>query len=200
MSDRRERKATVDGGVRRRRHWTALIAVAAVLLLGGGAVFAVATAGGTPPEAGATPAAPSATQEPDAPPPPLPATAVARGTIERWDLADETELAAALPELGDAAEGAVALRIDAPAFEGEIVAARTTVAVEPGSEYTFDLSYRQLIGEPARVPAVVQIGDLRTALEDAGAAWVTLNVDVTAPDSDEMDVSIILTGPVRCGR
>ncbi|MCT9001991.1 glycosyl hydrolase [Microbacterium memoriense] len=128
----------------------------------------------------------------------LPRVALARAGVGSWSLADGTALAAVLPEVGDAAAGSVALRIDAPVVDAEAAtAAQVTVAAAPGDSLDVSFQVRALTSLPAAVPAAVIIAGKRIDLPELSARWVTVEEQLTVPaDATEVTVQIVVDAAV----
>jgi len=125
----------------------------------------------------------------------VPLTAVARVTAPGWEFAAPGTLATVSPEVGDAATGSVALRVNAPTVDDDTVAARAVVQLEAGKEYTVSASYRRLTLVPQPVEAEVRVGDFTLPLGSADAEWTTATGTFTASAGESgVDVSIVLTG------
>ncbi|MFT4259271.1 hypothetical protein [Microbacterium sp.] len=174
----------------------AILVSAAVVVVGGG-VVAAAFAMNHYPEPKATPAAstPTPTPEPDAV---VPRVATARAAVDGWTLAGRTVVAAVLPEVGDTADGKVALRVDAPTAGEKLVVASAPVALAPSTEYTLTASVRLL--EEKRLPTGVQLAVAGEAfdLPDLNAEWEDVEFTfTTAVDQPPVTLDVVLNGPVE---
>lgn len=170
--------------------------VGAVVLAGGGAALAVWSPWAATPEA--TPSAtPTPTPTPTPEPAEIPVTSTARAGLPGWNLAPAAALAGVHPEVGDAASGRVALRVDAPVVGGDTAAAHTVIPVQGGWEYTVSVSYRRMAAFPEPTNASLRVGDLNVPFEDADAEWATATATYTAPaDATQADVVVVVSGPV----
>ena len=180
---------------RRRIAWAAAV-TAIVVLVGVGAALAVWSPWNQPAKDIAEQPTPTPTPTPV--PAVVPVTSVARGTAPGWEFAGTGVLATVLPEVGDAATGTVALRIDAPVVSAETVAARTTIAVQSEWEYTVSVAYRQLAEWPVPVNAVLRVGDQTVKFDAADAEWATATQTFAVPVGvTQLDVSIVTLAPVE---
>lgn len=167
--------------------WLATISLVSVLLLAACTAPAAETA--------PTPM-PTPTVEPPQPVD-LPRVAIARAGVNDWTLADGTTLAAVLPEVGDAAEGTVALRIDAPVVDAPTAAARVGLAAAAGDTLTVEFQARALTPLPASVPAGVTVAGQRIPLPELDAEWTTVDAEVTVPaDATEVALEIVVDAAV----
>ncbi|WP_053097491.1 glycosyl hydrolase [Microbacterium sp. CGR1] len=170
-----------------------------VLLVGGGAAAAMVISGQqAQPRADASPEAspePVVTESPAV----VPVTNVARASVDGWTLADRRVVGTVLPEVGDAAQGAVSLRVDAPADDADIVAATAPVALAPDTEYTLTASVRVLAGEKTETGVRLTAGGQTFTLPELDAEWETIEFPFTStadqPAASTLDV--VLSGAVR---
>ena len=180
-----------------------IASAAAVLLAGGGiATAAMIMAQQPAPQTSGTPdPTPEAvvTTPPPEPPAEVPVTNVARASIDGWTLADRTVVAAVLPEVGDAATGAVSLRVDAPADDPDIIAASAPVALTPETEYTLTLSARVLAEEKTETGVRLDVAGQSFALPELDAEWETVEFPFTTPASQAAasTLDVVLSGAVR---
>jgi len=180
-----------------------IASAAAVLLAGGGiATAAMIMAQQPAPQTSGTPdPTPEAvvTTPPPEPPAEVPVTNVARASIDGWTLADRTVVAAVLPEVGDAATGAVSLRVDAPADDPDVIAASAPVALTPETEYTLRLSARVLAEEKTETGVRLDVAGQSFALPELDADWETIEFPFTTPadQAAESSIDIALAGAVR---
>ncbi|MFB7252402.1 hypothetical protein [Microbacterium sp. NPDC056234] len=183
---------------------TIIIASAAAVLLAGGSIATAAVIMSQQPEPQA-----SRTPEPTPeavvttpPPEPLaevPVTNVARASIDGWTLADRTVVGAVLPEVGDAATGAVSLRVDAPADDPDIIAASAAVALAPDTDYTLSVAVRVLEEEKTETGVRLDVAGQSFALPELDAEWETIEFAFTTPadQAAESSIDIALSGAVR---
>lgn len=178
---------------------TIIIASAlAVVLAGGGIATAAVVASNQQqpaPRAGG-PAEPAPKPEQLAE---VPVTNVARASIDGWALASRTAVGAVLPEVGDAASGAVALRVDAPADDADIVAASAPVALAPDTEYTLSVAARVLTESKTETGIRLTAAGQTFELPELNAEWETLEFPFTTPadQAAESSVDVVLSGAVR---
>jgi hypothetical protein len=180
---------------------TVIIASAvAVLLVGGSAAAAVMISGQqAKPQASKTPDAtpePVATEEPPAV---VPVTNVARASIDGWTLADRTVVGTVLPEVGDAATGAVSLRVDAPADDADIVAATAPIALAPDTKYTLSVSARVLAEEKTATGIRLTAAGQTFELPELDGEWEKVEFPFTtaADQAAASTFDIVLAGAVR---
>ena len=178
---------------------------AAVVLVAAIAGTAVAlTAGGSAPspEARTSPSASaSTTPTPTATPEPTPVAAprsvATAGEFSSWKAAPMTKIARVVPQVGQAADGAVAAYIDAPVVDGKVAALAVDAKVVAGDSYTFSAQARSLTPLPASVAASLDVGGQRIPLPELSAAWSTVTGTFVAPNgADDATVRLILEGPV----
>lgn len=179
---------------------TIIIASAvAVLLVGGGAATAMVIAGQQPqPQAESSPEA-SPTPVVTDPPAEVPVTNVARASIDGWTLADRTVVGTVLPEVGDAAQGAASLRVDAPADDPDIVAASAPVALAPDTEYTLSVAVRVLADDEVETGVRLNAAGQSFELPELDAEWQTIEFPFTtaADQAATSSVDVVLSGAVR---
>ncbi|MGF6822457.1 hypothetical protein M2317_001361 [Microbacterium sp. ZKA21] len=183
---------------------TIIIASAAAVLLAGGGVATAAVILSQQPEPQPTAESeptpkPTATTPPPEPLAEVPVTNVARASIDGWTLADRTVVGAVLPEVGDAATGAVSLRVDAPADDPDIIAASAPVALVPETEYTLRLSARLLAEKKADTGIRLNVAGQTFTLDELDAEWETIEFPFTTPadQAAASTVDIVLSGAVR---
>lgn len=175
-------------------------AIVAVAVLGVGATAIAMIAGSAPESPTTTPSAtapptPEVTPEPEAL---LPRVSTARADIDAWSLAARTDIAAVLPEVGDAADGAVALRVDAPTGEEGMVAASVPVELAPSTTYEVTASVRLLATHLTDTGVQLRVGGATFALPELFADWEQVAFTVTTPaDQGAGSFDIVLGGPVR---
>lgn len=171
-----------------------------VLLVGGGAAAAMVISGQQ--EKPRAEASPEASPEPvvtDPPPAEVPVTNVARASIDGWTLADRGVVGTVLPEVGDAAQGAVSLRVDAPADDADIVAATSPVALAPDTDYTLSVSVRVLAEEKTETGVRLTAAGQTFTLPELDAEWETIEFPFTsaADQAPASTIDIVLSGAVR---
>ncbi|MEV7608305.1 hypothetical protein AB0N61_02380 [Microbacterium sp. NPDC089320] len=179
---------------------TIIIASAvAALLVGGGAATAMVIAGQQPePEASSSPEAtptPIVTEAPAE----VPVTNVARATIDGWTLAGRGTVGTVLPEVGDAAQGSVSLRVDAPADDADIVAASAPVALAPATDYTLSISARVLAEEEVESGVRLTVAGQTFTLPELDADWQAIEFPFTtaADQAAASSFDVVLSGAVR---
>lgn len=192
------------------KHWTvktrvvvASVTALALALAGGGVGAAFALRSPAAPVASPS-ATPTATASPTPSPTPTPEpvtidrTATAVGAIAGWSVADRTQLAGVLPQVGDAADGEIAVTIDAPVVPEPRPAIAATVDVQPATEYTFRGQFRLAAELPEPVEATLHVGGERLPLPALSADWTEVDVPYETR-SDESSVAVVVTvdGPVR---
>ncbi|MER7796507.1 hypothetical protein [Microbacterium sp. NPDC096154] len=186
------------------RRTTLVTGIAAVLtvVIGGGIAWAVIAPADpeTSPSASATATAsatpkPTPTSEPDAP---LARSAMFRGSVDGWQLAPDTAIAAVLPEAGSAHGGAVSLGVDAPVVAQSTVAAAVPVTVVPGADYLLEAWVRVQSVRPVAVKAAFTVGDVVRPLPELNAAWQKVSYPISAPadGAAETQVALQLDAPV----
>ncbi|MFB4350046.1 hypothetical protein [Microbacterium sp. CR_7] len=179
---------------------TIIIASAvAVLLVGGGAATAMVIANQQQaPRADPTPE-PSPSPVETEPAVVVPVTNVARASIDGWTLADRGVVGAVLPEVGDAAEGVVSLRVDAPADDADIVAASAPVALAPSTDYTLSVSVRVLSDEKTETGVRLTAAGQTFTLPELDAEWETIEFPFTtaADQAPASTLDVVLSGAVR---
>lgn len=181
-----------------------ILASAALVLVGGGvAVAAVAMSGSSTPTASPTPSAETMPRSMALSLPEkratVPVTNVARVGIDGWNLADRNTVGAVLPEVGNAANGAVSLRVDAPASDVEIIAASVPLSLDPALNYTLSASVRVLSPDKMASGVQLAIGSERYDLPELDADWERVEFPVTVPADQAPDtaLSVVLGGAVR---
>lgn len=128
----------------------------------------------------------------------MPRVAAARVDPEAWALASRAEIAAALPEVGDAADGSVALGVDAPVVSPGTVAASTPVSLNPETSYTLSASVRVLQSQRTPVAASINVGGQQFLLPELDARWKKVEFRFTTPEAGWVgNLELALAGPVR---
>lgn len=172
-----------------------------VLLVGGGAAAAMVISGQQAQPRTEASRSPEATPEPVATEPPavVPVTNVARASIDAWTLADRGVVGTVLPEVGDAAQGAVSLRVDAPADDADIIAASAPVALAPDTEYTLSVSVRVLAEEKTETGVRLTAAGQTFTLPELDADWETIEFPFTsaADQAAASTFDVVLSGAVR---
>lgn len=173
----------------------------AVLLVGGTATAAAMVLGAQQPKAEATPA-PQATPTPTPvvtdPPAVVPVTSVARASVDGWTLADRAVVGTVLPEVGDAATGAVSLRVDAPADDADIIAASAPVTLVPDTDYTLSLSARVLAEKKTVSGIRLTTAGQTFELPELDAEWEAIEFPFTSPaEGAASSIDVVLSGAVR---
>lgn len=110
----------------------------------------------------------------------LPHVAPIAATLTGWQTAPGTAAAFVGPESGDAANGSVAARVDAPIVEAPFDALSTAVAVTPGTEYVFTAKARVLSADGRSIPAALYVGDTEVPLPQLNARWTEVSGRVTS--------------------
>lgn len=176
-----------------------ILVSAAVVLVGGGAAAAAVAVNQSEPEPAAEAIPRFGTQSEFAERPvEVPVTNVARTGIDGWTLAERTVIAAALPEVGAAADGAVALRVDAPTGDAGTVAASAPVALAPDTEYTVSASVRMLSDYKVASGVQLAIAGQQFDLPDLNAEWETVEFPLTtSSDQGAATIDVVLSGAVR---
>ncbi|WP_349309092.1 hypothetical protein [Microbacterium sp. MM2322] len=185
-----------------------VIAVGAAIVVGGaaaGSVALVSAANSTPPAAPRTttaaPPSVASTPTPTAEAAPQPAAAPrsvpAVGDFDSWTQAPTTKIARVVPQVGQAADGAVAAYVDAPVVDGKTAALAVDAAVVAGDTYEFSAQVRSLTSLPEAVSASFDVGGQRVALSELSATWSTVSGTFVAPaGAKKAQVRLILEGPV----
>lgn len=146
------------------------------------------------PDSSVTPST-SATASPTAEPVALPRVATARGGVAGWTLASPTTLAFVGPAVGDAADGAVSLALDAPAVAQPVTGASASISVSPKEKLSYSFSVRALHKLPESVAAHVVIAGESVELPELSAEWTRVEGDVTAADgATSATVEIVVDG------
>lgn len=182
---------------------TIIIASAVAVLLVGGTATAAAMVlnAQQQPQAEAT-RTPQPTPTPTPivtdPPAVVPVTNVARASVDGWTLADRTTVGTVLPEVGDAASGAVSLRVDAPADDADIIAASAPVALAPATEYTLSLSARVLASKSVETGIRLTVAGRTFELPELDAEWESIEFPFTSPaEGAASSIDVVLSGSVR---
>lgn len=179
-----------------------ILVSAAVVLVGGGVATAAVMMNQEPPAPVAEPVKKlpraGAHAEFEERPVEIPATNVARADIAGWTLAPRTVVGAVLPEVGDAADGSVSLRVDAPADDADIVAASAMVTLAPDTEYTLTASVR-LLSEFKEASGIrLTAGGDQFELPELNAEWETVEFPfATSADVGDGTIGVVLSGAVR---
>ncbi|MGM7680245.1 hypothetical protein [Microbacterium sp. A94] len=176
-----------------------ILVSAAVVLVGGGVAATAVVMNQSEPEA-ETKAIPRVGTKVEFPERPVvvPATNVARAGIDGWTLAERTVVGAVLPEVGNAADGAVSLRVDAPADDADIVAASAPVALVPSTEYTLTASVRVLAEYEQDSGIRLTAGGDQFELPELNAEWQTVEFPfATSSEVGDGTIGIVLSGAVR---
>jgi len=176
-----------------------ILVSAAVVLVGGGVAAAAVAMNQSEPEtaAEAIPRTGAKVEFPERPTA-VPVTNVARIGVDGWTLAARTAVGTVLPEVGDAADGAVSLRVDAPADDADVVAASAPVALAPDTEYTLTASVRLLTEYLASSGVQLAVAGERFDLPDLNAEWAPVEFTFTTPsDQGAVTLDIVLSGTVR---
>ncbi|GAA1644898.1 hypothetical protein [Microbacterium flavum] len=177
-----------------RRRTLILTGLGALLVLGGiGVTAAIVLGSSTSPTA--SPAV-SASPSPTPTIVPLPHVAAVEGTIADWQLAPRTAVAEVGPEVGGAADGKVALAIEAPTVDAPLRVAQITVPVVDGAEYRFSARARLLSPERTRVPAAFEVGSTEIAVPALDASWTEITGTVTAAGASELAIALRVDAPV----
>lgn len=188
---------SADSGLRPRRprrRWTrVLIAAAVVLVLAAtAAITAAVVIGAQKPTV-----EPKAEASFDSGSLPIPRNALMLATPAGWALASGSAVAAVAPEVGHAVDGAIALRVEAPALEAQTLAASADVAVTPGATYTFSASARTLASPLDTVPAWFTVAGVRVDLPPLSVKWALVTAEIAIPDdADGAQVALELGGAV----
>lgn len=121
----------------------------------------------------------------------LPRTAMAAGIVNAWTLAGQRSVAEAGPEVGDASDGAVALRIDAPVVGKTKTVAFVEATVAPGTKYRFTADARVLSETLEDTGASFRVGGKGGKLPELNAEWTKIAWDYET-DADESALSVRL--------
>ncbi|MEL5992369.1 glycosyl hydrolase [Microbacterium phosphatis] len=180
--------------------------VAGVMVVGGGVGAAFALKPSEERPAASPMPAPSDTSSPTPTPTPtptpelaeIPRTAVAVGAVNGWAVADRTQLAGVLPQVGDAADGRIALSVDAPIVPEPRPALSVTVAVQPSTEYTLSASLRLAAEELSAAHATLYVGARSLAIPDLNADWTKVDLPYETADAEtSVEVKLVVDAPIR---
>ncbi len=203
-ADLTDEQDTGDMAKRLTRKSMILIICAVLVIVGGGAAAAVAVM-----NQNAAPFASDATTPSPRPsgakaghtvekPVALPRVATARASVPGWSLASSQTVGEVLPEVGDAAEGAVALRVDAPADDANVVAASAPLTLAPSTTYTLSASVRVLASLPTASAVSVVLGSNSFALPELDAKWEKVEFEfTTSAEESAINLDLLLSGSVR---
>jgi len=123
--------------------------------------------------------------------PEVPRTAAVRGAVAGWNTASPSVAGRVLPEVGAAADGRLAVFIDAPNSDPGTQLLVTTVQVEPGETYSFGLSARTSTEALTTVPMTLTVGTSIVRLGQLNAAWAPVTGSYT-PGPGETSVTFAL--------
>jgi hypothetical protein len=127
----------------------------------------------------------------------LPHTAAFFGVLADWSLAPATDLGAVLPAVGDASDGNVTLRIEAPHVATPTTAASALVRVTPGSTYELSASARHVGERPSAPHALIDLGSATLAFPVLGSEWSRVSTTLTIPAGvEELPLRVLVDGPV----
>lgn len=127
----------------------------------------------------------------------LPRTAMAEGVLDAWVLAGQRSVAEAGPEVGDASDGAVALRIDAPVVSKTKTVASVDATVAPGTTYRFTADARLLSETPQDTGASFRVGAEGERLPELNAEWTKISWEYeTSADESALSVRLRVSKPV----
>lgn len=127
----------------------------------------------------------------------LPRTAFAKATIAGWQLAGAESIAEVGAQVGAAADGTIALGIDAPVLSSPRNAATTTLSVQPGVTYKFSARVRVISKiASAKGIAKITVGKLAVALPQMSATWKTISGTYAATEASPT-LAIHLSKAVR---
>lgn len=160
---------------------------------------AIASSGAPQPPAETATKAPIETPTPTPTPTPvdMPNAVAAFGGLAGWSQAPTTAIARVVPQVGDAATGAVAAYVDAPVVDGEVTVLQSEVTVEPGVIYEFSAQARVLAALPTAVAATIVVGEQVIEVPELSAAWSEITAEYVAPaGAGAVPVRIVLDGPV----
>lgn len=124
----------------------------------------------------------------------VPRAAQAVGDISGWQFAPTTAVAYVGPQVGAAAEGSVALVVDAPNGEFPAKAASVAVPVTPGEKYSITARVRVMSADATAVPAVLKAGDTEIAFGTLDAAWTLITGTMIATGAT-LDLALLIDGP-----
>lgn len=176
----------------KRRTVLIVAVVIAAVLAGVGAVFVLTGSGVDQPQS-----APTQTETPTPTPTLLPTPRVASvvGGVANWALAPTVVIAHVGAQVGDAADGKMALTVEAPSVDGPVRAASVVVPVSPGTEYNFSARVRLQAPGQTAVEAGLEAGPEFFELPTLDAAWQKIEGTVT-PDTSEITVALRVDSPV----
>ena len=189
--------STVNPSTRRARVsvrvMTSIVMAGALLLVG-------CTAEAKPKPTPTPTASPSATPTPTPTPEAvaLPAIALTAAGMPGWAPAATTVLAGVLAETGDAADGSVAVNIDARGVYQPTRAIETVAVVEPATDYVLTAQVRSMAPLATPIPAVLFSNTDTLELPPLNAEWQEVELRfTTAPGVTEARVGIDAAGPFR---
>jgi len=163
------------------RRTLSIVAAAVVVVLGGAAAAAVVITNSSAPSASPTATAtPTPTATATANASLLPHVATTAGTVAGWQFPAPTAVGSVAPEVGDAADGEIALAIEAPTVDAPIRVATTTAATTAGQKYEVSARVRVLSTQKTPVAAALEVGDTKIALPALDATWTEITGDVVA--------------------
>ena len=179
------------------RRRTALITAlcALVALVGVGVTAAIVWGAATHPDAKPTVSA-SPSPSPTATAVALPQVAAVEGAVADWQLAPRTAVAEVGPEVGDAADGKIALVVDAPTVDAPIRVAQITAPVVDGTTYDISARVRLLAEKPTAVDAALEVGATAIALPALDASWTEITGTVTVSGTSELSIALRVDAPV----
>lgn len=126
----------------------------------------------------------------------LPHVGVARVEMPGWALAAPTELASVAAQVGDAADGAVAITVDSE-LSREVSALSQTVAVNPSTTYELTAAVRVLSVTQVEVPAALVVGTEHLDLPALNATWTPVSLKVeTGADQNSLTVQLVVDGVI----
>lgn len=126
----------------------------------------------------------------------LPQVAAVEGAVADWQLAPRTAVAEVGPEVGDAADGKIALVVDAPTVDGTIRVAQITAPVVDGTTYDISAQVRLLAEKPTAVDAALEVGATAIALPTLDASWTEITGTVTVSGASELSIVLRVDAPV----
>jgi hypothetical protein len=200
---------TILNRLRAQPRWRIITAAAVVIVLIGGGTAAALTLGSasTEPAAVAPAATPSATPTPTPTPTPEPdalPTADATASFDGWSQENEDDTASTFTaEAGDAADGAIALRVAStnPAENQTRRALSQVVTVTPSTKYTFTASVQGAPNDKAKPNLAVFMGAQGQGRYDFSrttGAWADQTWSyTTGADETQTPVSLLTVGPVE---
>lgn len=130
----------------------------------------------------------------------LPRTALAKATIRGWSVAPATSFAEIGAEVGNASEGAIALRVDAPVLASARNAVSTPITLQPSTTYRFSARVRVLSTKAtASGIASFTIGAAKVAVLPAmNAKWKTVTgTYTTGADETTAKLALLVSKAVR---